>query len=226
MFSPQSLVLQLAYALLVAAMLSARLTSARRLVAVAAAIGLAYGYWSGDLVTLAWMGILLSACLVMLLFDLRRDRGIAFSAEEGKMVDRLFRDLPKRTVRHLLDRGLWLNGREGDQLTREGEPVRQLYYLASGSARVISQNRQVGACRSGDLIGEITILSGEAASATVILDQPARFWCAPAEDLRPYVEAHDDVRRALERGFAASLQSKLRASNRNIAEAGGIAASA
>jgi CRP-like cAMP-binding protein len=79
---------------------------------------------------------------------------------------------------------------------------------------------QVGTCRAGDLIGEITVLSGEKASATVTLNTPARFLCAPADDLRPYVEAHDDIRRAIEHGFATVLKSKLRASNRTIAEAG------
>ena len=76
-------------------------------------------------------------------------------------------------------------------MTREGEPVDHLYYLAEGEARVLSMGQQVGLCRPGDLIGELTVLSGETASATVILNTPARFWCAPADDLRPYVEAHE-----------------------------------
>lgn len=88
----------------------------------------------------------------------------------------------------------------------------------------MSHGKRVGVCRAGDLIGEVTVLSGEQASATVILDGPARFWCAPAEALRPYLKAHDDVRHALEQGFSASLRAKLRASNERIAEAGGVAA--
>ncbi len=119
---------------------------------------------------------------------------------------------------------MWLTGKAGDTLTYEGELVSHLYYLAEGEARVLSMGRQVGLCRAGDLIGELTVLSGENATATVILNTPARFWCAPAEDLRPYVEAHDDIRRAIEHGFATVLKAKLRASNRTIAEAGGAAA--
>jgi hypothetical protein len=42
--------------------------------------------------------------------------------------------------------------------------------------------------------------------------------------LKPYIEAHDGVRRALEEGFSKSLKSKLRHSNELIAEAGGVAA--
>lgn len=45
-------------------------------------------------------------------------------------------------------------------LTREGEPVSHLYYLAEGEARLLSEGRQVGTCRAGDLIGERSVLSG------------------------------------------------------------------
>jgi CRP-like cAMP-binding protein len=104
-------------------------------------------------------------------------------------------------------------------VTREGEPVGHLYYLAEGEARVLTGGVEIGLCRRGDLIGELTVLSGETALATVVLRGAARLWCAPAEDLRPYVEAHEDIRRAIEHGFATVLKAKLRASNRIIAEA-------
>jgi CRP-like cAMP-binding protein len=170
-------------------------------------------------VSLVWWALLLAACLAMLAKRLWENRSVRFSAEEQAMLDRLFTELPRSRARHLIDQGLWLSGKAGDVLTREGEPVDHLYYLAEGEARVISMGSQVGLCRPGDLIGELTVLSGETASATVILNTPARFWCAPADDLRPYVEAHDDIRRAIEHGFATVLKAKLRASNRTIAEA-------
>ena len=227
MLAPDALVLQLSYALLAAAVLMPRMAQLRLLVALAAAVALARAlFWTGDLVTAGWMGLLLGICLILLARNLYRDGQVGFTADEKRMLDSLLAGLPRSRARHLIDQGLWLSGKEGDVLTREGEPVGHLYYLSEGEARVISQGHQVGLCRAGDLIGELTVLSGEQASATVILAGPARFWCAPAEDLRPYVEAHDDVRRAIERGFATALKAKLRASNRTIAEAAGTAPAA
>jgi len=224
MFSSDAIVLQLGYALLIAAMVSTRIGRIRLLVALAALVAMVHGLvWSGDLVTVGWMAVLATLCLILLGHSAYSDRNAPFTEEEREMVERLLPGLPKRSARHVLDQGMWLNGSAGDELTREGEPVHHLYYLASGEARVISLGRQVGVCRSGDLIGELTVLSGETASATVILNGPARFWCAEAEVLRPYVEAHDDIKRAIEHSFAAALKSKLRASNRMIAEAGGVA---
>jgi hypothetical protein len=219
MFAPKSLILELVYALLIVAVLLPKTHHVRALIAAAAAAGLVHAFWVKDRISLIWMAVLLAACLVMLGRRLWSNRSVRFTAEEQAMLDRLFTELPRNRARHLIDQGLWLTGKAGDVLTREGEVVDHLYYLAEGEARVVSTGSQVGTCRAGDLIGEITVLSGEKASATVTLDTPARFWCARADDLRPYVEAHEDVRRAIEHGFATVLKSKLRASNRTIAQA-------
>jgi hypothetical protein len=219
MLAPKMLILELGYALLIVAVLMPKPHLIRAFVAAASLAWLGHAIWLRDRMTLIWASLLLAACLAMLGRRLWGNRSVRFTAEEQAMLDRLFTELPRSRARHLIDQGLWLSGKTGDVLTREGEKVDHLYYLAEGEARVVSMGSQVGTCRPGDLIGELTVLSGETASATVILNSPARFWCAPADDLRPYVEAHEDVRRAIEHGFATVMKAKLRASNRTIAEA-------
>lgn len=226
MLTPDGLVLQLGFALLIAAAIAPRLHHVRLLVGAAALAWFGRALWTGDLVTAAWCGALAGLCLVLIGRRLWEDGNVRFSADELAMIRALFDELPTSRARHLIDQGVWLTGTEGDVLTREGEPVGHLYYLAEGEARVLSLGSQVGFCRPGDLIGELTVLSGETATATVILNSPARFWCAPADDLRPYVEAHEDIRRAIEHGFATVLKAKLRASNRAIVEAAGAAPAA
>ena len=224
-FTPEGLVYQLTFALLVAAILSTRVDRLRVLVAVAALIGFAHSLvFSGDVVAAIWWAILLGAALLVLGRRAAENAKVRFTDEEELMLRGVFSALPRSRARHLLDQGFWLSGKEGDVLTREEETVTHLYYLAAGEARVMSHGRQVGTCRSGDLIGEVTVLSGDQASATVILNGPARFWCAPASALLPYIQANDDVRRALEQGFALSLKNKLRKSNERLAEAGEAAA--
>lgn len=226
MLTPESLVLQAGFALLIAAVLAPRIDHVRLLVGAAALAWLGRALWTGDLVTAAWSGALVGLCLILIGRRLWEDGNARFNPDELVMVRTLFDALPTSRARHLVDQGVWLAGKEGDVLTREGEPVGHLYYLAQGEARVLSQGIEVGMCRPGDLIGELTVLSGERASATVILSSAARFWCAPADDLCPYVEAHEDIRRAIEHGFATVLKAKLRASNRTIAEAHGAAPAA
>lgn len=221
MLTAEGLLLQLGFALLIAAVLAPGLRHVRLFVAAAALVWLGRALWTGDAVAAGWSAALAGLCLILAGRHLLGNAAVRFNADEKAMVETLFDELPRSRARHLIDQGIWLGGKKGDVLTREGEPVQHLYYLAEGEARVISMGIEVGTCRRGDLIGELTVLSGETATATVILDTPARFWCAPAEDLRPYVEAHEDIRRAIEHGFATVLKAKLRASNRAIAEAAG-----
>jgi CRP-like cAMP-binding protein len=219
--SVDRLIAELPFLLLVLAMFWSGASRIRAAVAVAAAAGFAHSLLvaKAPLATF-WWGLLLAVNLLLLARRLHRDRRARFTPDEEAMVAALLPNLGASRARHLLDQGFWLSGERGDVLTREEEPVGHLYYLAAGEARVLSHGRQVGTCRAGDLIGEVTVLSGEQASATVILTGPARFWCAPANVLRPYLAAHDEVRHALEQGFALALKSKLRASNRTIAGGG------
>jgi hypothetical protein len=217
--APTTLLLWLGYSLLIVAVLLPRLVLVRLSVGAAAAAGAARAWLVHDRAGLIWLGILSLLCLALTGRRLWENRSVRFTEEERAMLDRLFTGLPTSRARHLIDQGLWLNGKAGEVMTREGELVDHLFYLAQGEARVIVTGSEVGLCRPGDLIGELTVLSGESASATVILTTPARFWCARADDLRPYVEAHEDVRRAIEHGFATVLKAKLRASNRTIADA-------
>jgi cyclic nucleotide-binding protein len=215
----ERLLSELPFLLLVLAMFWSGASRIRATVAVAALAGFAHALLVAEAPLAAfWWGVLLAVNLMLLARKLHRDRSARFSPDEEAMVAALLPNLAPERARHLLDQGFWLSGDRGDVLTREEEPVGHLYYLAAGEARVLSQGRQVGTCRAGDLIGEVTVLSGEQASATVILTGPARFWCAPANVLRPYLDAHDEVRHALEQSFATALKSKLRASNRTIAE--------
>lgn len=226
MLTPEALVLQLGFVLLIAAMVVPGLHQVRLLIGAAALAWLGRALWMNDYVIAGWTAVLAGLSLILAGRRFWGNAIVRFTADEKAMLDRLFSELPKSRARHLIDQGMWLAGKAGDVLTREGEPVDHLYYLAEGEARVLSMDHQVGLCRPGDLIGELTVLSGETASATVILNTAARLWCAPADDLRPYVEAHEDIRRAIEHGFATVLKAKLRASNRTIAEAAGAAPAA
>lgn len=207
------------FLLLCAAVMVKRPIIARSLIGGVGAIWVVRAVMTRDVTDAILGGMLVLLAAAVVGRRVWRDRAVRFTPDEQHMMDSLFDGLPRGRARHLVDQGVWISGKAGDSLTREGEPVEHLYYLAEGDAKVMCDGVEVGHCGAGDLIGELTVLSGETATATVILTRPSRFWCAPAEDLRPYVEAHEDIRRSIEHGFATVLKAKLRASNRTIAEA-------
>ena len=217
MFSTQGLVLQLGYALLVAALFARTPQRMRQLIAASAIVLLLRALLVGDLATISWMGMLLAIWLVMLWGDRTHQGKIRFTDEEEALRAGFLSALPRSAARQFIDQGLWLSGTAGEVLTQEGEPVANLYYLLSGDAEATSRGRQVGTCRAGDLIGEATILSGDAATATVTLNGPATFWCASTTALRRFLDDHDGLRVAIERSLASAVKDKLRAANRTIA---------
>ena len=118
------------------------------------------------------------------------------------MVAAMLNRVPKGRAKHFIEQGFWLNGRRGDILMREGEPIRHLYFLSEGEAGVIMSDKQVGLIRAGELIDDLTSLTNETASATVVLSGASRFWCAPAERIEPSLDVHTDLRRAIEKNIA------------------------
>ena len=142
------------------------------------------------------------------------NKSARFTSEEQAMFDGPLEGLVRGQARRLIDQGVWIDGRQGDVLIREGEPAAQLYYLASGGAEVHSRGSLVGRIEPGQLVGEATVLGETAAIATVTLTKPSRFWCAQGKSLNAYLAANPDARHALEHSFNVSLREKLDAMNR------------
>ena len=136
------------------------------------------------------------------------------SEEEERMRQGPLSGLDRGDARRFLDQGMWMHGKAGDTLTREGDQVTHLYWLESGEAEVVANRSVVGRLRGGSLIGEATVLSPEPATATVRLTSDATFWCAPAKALSAFLAAQPHTRHALEHGFTLSLKDKLDAMNR------------
>ena len=206
------------YLLLAGALLVASLVSRPRLASAMIAIAGAVTGWLGWHAA-GYMAIPVAALVVIVglaqsLGGVIADGRAELSEDEESFASGPLAGLGRAEVRRFLDQGMWVSGRTGDVLTREGDPVGALTWLASGSAEVIAHGTQVGTVGPGQLVGEATILSTEPATATVRLTEDAHFWCAPAKALTAYLAAQPRTRAALERGFSISLKDKLRNMNR------------
>jgi len=205
--------LLLAGALLVASLVSRpRLASA--MIAIAGAVTGWLGWHAAGYMAIPVAALVVIVGLVQSLGGVIADGRAELSEDEESFASGPLAGLGRAEVRRFLDQGMWVSGRTGDVLTREGDPVGALTWLASGSAEVIAHGTQVGTVGPGQLVGEATILSTEPATATVRLTEDAHFWCAPAKALTAYLAAQPRTRAALERGFSISLKDKLRNMNR------------
>jgi CRP-like cAMP-binding protein len=123
-------------------------------------------------------------------------------------------------ARLFIDQGEWIEPRAGEILTREGQTVDALYFLARGTGAVLVDNAIVGRVGPGDLIGE-AVLAGPAAtaSATVRLaEDHCRLWFMPAPRLAAFLAAQPAIAAELDKATIAALRNKLERANRTRAE--------
>jgi CRP-like cAMP-binding protein len=80
-----------------------------------------------------------------------------------------------------------------------------LIYLSSGEAEVSSSGRTIASCREKSFIGEMTAISGEAATASVVLSQPSRYFAIPADQLRAALRRDGELRAHIETCFAGAV---------------------
>lgn len=220
MFSTDTLILWLGYALLVAALLARTTTRMRLLIAAAGLATMTRTFLLADYAGTGWMLVLLAVWAIARRREHLEGRKIRFTPIEDAMRRAFLNALPRAAARQFIDQGVWLRGVTDDVLTNEGEPVTNLYYLVSGEACATIKGREVSICCAGDLIGEATILSDDDATATVTLTEPSTFWCASTATLRKFLDDHEGLRGAMERSFSYPVKDGLRTASVSIAGAG------
>ena len=199
----------LAYLLLVLSMVMRQMYLLRILVILSASIAIAYAlFWLKDPIGVFWESLLIVVNAVQLAITWHQNRSARFSEEEIVFMQGHLPNLSFSDRRKLLNRGIWISGEIGTELTTQGQPVDHLVYLASGQALVISGGHPVAVC--------------EPASATVKVNQPARYWAIEAEQLRNLVKKNTDIGVALEGSFARNMRDKLVRSNKFIQDSGGV----
>jgi len=98
----------------------------------------------------------------------------------------------------------------GAVVVAEGDSPRQMYLALSGVADVVVDDRRVGSVHPGTTVGEMSLFTGQAASATVRAVDEFVAYVVSERELEQIATAHPQVYRNL----AAMLSSRLARTNR------------
>ena len=175
---------------------------------------------SSFLIQVSWIAISIVGLTRMVL----RDRALTFSDEELDLAREAFPLMMKPDLRELLDQGKWISMRRDTVLTLQGAPVEDLIYISEGRADVLCEDVKIAELGPGAFIGEMTCLSGDPATATVLASGRMRCFRIPAPLLREFLSRRPDIQGHLERAFGADMRRKLHASGHRVAGLSGIAA--
>jgi hypothetical protein len=110
----------------------------------------------------------------------------------------------------LLGAGSWRELEPGTVLTEQGKTVPELVLICDGQAVVNVHGATVAHLRGGAFVGEMAFVSGNPASASVVIEQPTRAFVFDIKDLRKLVENDDLVAVAIHRVIGRDLAQKLK----------------
>ncbi len=175
---------------------------------------------SSAIIQVAWITISLVGITRMAFVNLR----LRFTDDERTFVEDMLKGLPLAQARSLLDTGFWVGAERGSVLTVQGKPVDHLCYMASGKAEVLVDGKLVAQCGTGAMIGEVTYLTGEPASATVRTAETMRCLRFQAAHLREFLSKNPEIRAVLEQNMANHLRTKLVDASTQVSTAGSAVA--
>ena len=90
------------------------------------------------------------------------------------MLRQSFSGLDDAQIARLLKAADWRDAQPGEMLTKQDHAVDSLFFLCSGRASVEVNGSFETYLEKGSFIGEIAYLTGNLATATVVIDEPSR----------------------------------------------------
>ncbi|MFD1343960.1 Crp/Fnr family transcriptional regulator [Litorisediminicola beolgyonensis] len=163
------------------------------------------------MIQLAWVAISLAGLARMALARMR----LRFSAEERAFLAMQFPDMTPNMARRFLDAGNWIELGTGTLLTREGEPVTNLFCVVDGRIVITSGGQEIGEVTDG-FVGEINVMSGGPATATAVVARTARLFVISGDVLRQELKRDPDLRLVVEHRLTRDTGEKLAAANRSL----------
>lgn len=128
-----------------------------------------------DWILIGWNGVFVAVNLIQIAVLVKENRAVVFSPEERELKDTVFANFSDIEFMRLFRCAEWREVEAGTTLVAEGKPVEELIFVTKGTGRV-----EVGSAVKAKLlpmmfVGEISFLTGESASATVVTEQRTRF---------------------------------------------------
>jgi len=130
----------------------------------------------------------------------------------------IFKGLDDRQLRGL---GVFLNYRmteKGEAILNKGDTNVSLYLMVSGAVEVIDENGlRIALLKSGEVFGEMSLITGEAAGATVRVVEPAKLLFIRSESFEKILQRYPSIQMYFARLLAKRLSQTNTARAQDLA---------
>jgi len=201
------------YLLLIVSMLMRRMAWLRTIAIASGLTKIVYrAFLVVDPVSVLWETIFVLVNIGQLAIIWYYEKHHKFGEAQQQFVENMPAGIDRRAIKKLLEFSDVVRLEAGEVLTREGQPVSQLMYLTDGIVKIERDGRVVAICGPGDYVGELSFLSGLAATATSTAVKPVRILAFNQEKLRSAIQSDAELKRVLESALNRNLAGKLRRS--------------
>jgi hypothetical protein len=183
-----------------------------RVLTVVAALSLIPYYatnWLGE--AIAWNVVFLVINIVQIKLLLLKRLPVKLDEKEQSLYSRSFRALSPREFLHLLDAGSWKTAKQGDCLITQETKLDSLMVIHSGKVDVQVDGTVVASLGAGQFVGEMSFVTGEQASASVVVADDLEYVAWPRDELEMRMKKHPEIRAPLQLLLGADIAHKLKA---------------
>jgi CRP-like cAMP-binding protein len=171
-------------------------------------------YSGGDLGTaIAWTVLFILINAYQLFWLVRERLSAKLPEKEAPLLREALAGLDDSQISKLLQAAEWKDFQAGDVLTRQDAPVDALYFLCSGRANVEVNRSMVTFLEKGSFVGEIAYLTGNPATATVVIDEPARVLKFSKMRMAKVIAADPQINGIIYQLLGRDLAMKMRRAN-------------
>jgi len=174
--------------------------------------GIAFNYVvpATPLWTVIYWNILFAAInIVQVAIIVKQRSGVEFTEEEQELHETLFKNFAPFEFMKLMRVGKWLEAKQGEILATEKKPLDSVMLIYNGLVGVESSGREVAKLKDGNFIGELSFITGGAATATVKALQPTRYVAWPKEAISRLLHRNPSMRFAMQAMLSTDLSKKL-----------------
>jgi hypothetical protein len=174
--------------------------------------GIAFNYFvpATPLWTIIYWNILFAVInIVQIAIIIKERTGVHFTEEEKELHDTLFKNFAPFEFMKLMRIAKWLEAKLGDVLATEQKPIDSVMLIYNGLVCVESNGKEVARLKDGNFIGEMSFITGGAATATVRALQPTRYIAWPKEAISSLLNRNPTMRIAMQAMLSTDLSKKL-----------------
>ncbi|MDP7250718.1 MAG: cyclic nucleotide-binding domain-containing protein [Planctomycetota bacterium] len=145
------------------------------------------------------------------IFHLVSERNaIEFDEYEEELYHSVFHSFSPVEFMKLIRLAEWQVAPPGEMLTHQDEEQDKMMLLFHGRASVVVADSKVAELKDGAFIGEMAFLTGESASATVVVDEETRYLMWDISKLKSFLKRNPSLRFGLQGIIGQDLSKKLR----------------